>query len=75
MALTQLVYDIRRDDSDFRRAMTQAGENKQAQRTAFDQLRKNYWDRREYSAITVAGHADFGLQSLAKLGFSIEEHA
>ncbi len=40
MALTQLVYDIRRDDSDFRRAMTQAGENKQAQRTAFDQLRK-----------------------------------
>jgi erythronate-4-phosphate dehydrogenase len=75
MALTQLVYDIRRDDSDFRRAMTQAGENKPAQRTAFDQLRKNYWDRREYSAITVAGHADFGLQSLAKLGFSIEEHA
>lgn len=75
MALTQLVYDIRRDDSDFRRAMHTAGDDKQAQRTAFDQLRKNYWDRREYSAITVAGQADFGLQSLAKLGFSIEEHA
>ncbi|OOE89720.1 4-phosphoerythronate dehydrogenase [Salinivibrio sharmensis] len=75
MALTQLVYDIRRDDSDFRRAMHAAGDDKTAQRTAFDQLRKNYWDRREYSAITVAGQADFGLQSLAKLGFSIEEHA
>ncbi|WBA08029.1 4-phosphoerythronate dehydrogenase [Salinivibrio kushneri] len=75
MALTQLVYDIRRDDSDFRRAMHAAGDDKPAQRTAFDQLRKNYWDRREYSAITVAGQADFGLQSLAKLGFSIEEHA
>lgn len=75
MALTQLVYDIRRDDSDFRRAMYAAGDDKLAQRTAFDQLRKNYWDRREYSAITVAGQADFGLQSLAKLGFSIEEHA
>ncbi|OOE39388.1 4-phosphoerythronate dehydrogenase [Salinivibrio kushneri] len=75
MALTQLVYDIRRDDSDFRRAMHEAGDDKPAQRTAFDQLRKNYWDRREYSAITVAGQADFGLQSLAKLGFSIEEHA
>ncbi|OOE36848.1 4-phosphoerythronate dehydrogenase [Salinivibrio kushneri] len=75
MALTQLVYDIRRDDSDFRRAMHAAGDDKLAQRTAFDQLRKNYWDRREYSAITVAGQADFGLQSLAKLGFSIEEHA
>ncbi|WBA11032.1 4-phosphoerythronate dehydrogenase [Salinivibrio kushneri] len=75
MALTQLVYDIRRDDSDFRRAMHAAADDKLAQRTAFDQLRKNYWDRREYSAITVAGQADFGLQSLAKLGFSIEEHA
>ncbi|ODQ01136.1 4-phosphoerythronate dehydrogenase PdxB [Salinivibrio sp. SS2] len=75
MALTQLVYDIRRDDSDFRRAMHGAGDNKPAQRTAFDQLRKNYWDRREYSAITVAGQTDFGLQSLAKLGFSIEEQA
>ncbi|WBA17304.1 4-phosphoerythronate dehydrogenase [Salinivibrio kushneri] len=75
MALTQLVYDIRRDDSDFRRAMHAAADDKLAQRAAFDQLRKNYWDRREYSAITVAGQADFGLQSLAKLGFSIEEHA
>lgn len=41
--------------------------------TAFDLMRKNYWDRREYSAITVAGEASFGVESLAKLGFTIEE--
>ncbi|PMN88957.1 4-phosphoerythronate dehydrogenase [Enterovibrio norvegicus] len=69
MALCQLVYDIRRDDSDFRRAMADVAE----QRTSFDRLRKNYWDRREYSAITVAGDAAFGVESLAKLGFTVEE--
>ncbi|WP_028024829.1 4-phosphoerythronate dehydrogenase [Enterovibrio calviensis] len=69
MALCQLIYDIRRDDSEFRRAMADASE----QRSSFDRLRKNYWDRREYSAITVAGKAEFGLESLAKLGFTVEE--
>lgn len=68
-SLCQLVYDIRRDDSDFRRNMNDV----RTQRTSFDQLRKNYWDRREYSAIRVAGKAKCGIESLAKLGFTVEE--
>ncbi|WP_096618901.1 4-phosphoerythronate dehydrogenase [Candidatus Enterovibrio altilux] len=50
MALCRRVYDIRRDDSDFRCAMA----NVREQRTSFDRLRKNYWSRREYSEITTA---------------------
>ncbi len=69
MALCQLIYDIRRDDAEFRREMA----DEAAQRATFDRLRKNYWDRREYSAITVAGEAAFGLESLANLGFTVEE--
>lgn len=69
MALCQLIYDIRRDDAEFRREMA----DEAAQRATFDRLRKNYWDRREYSAITVAGKAAFGLESLANLGFTVEE--
>ena len=72
-SLTQLVYDVRRDDAEFRREMIQSQGEKGAMATAFDQLRKNYWDRREYSAITVAGDSRFGLESLAKLGFTIED--
>ena len=68
-ALSQLIYDIRRDDADFRRAM----QNVQAQRANFDQLRKNYWDRREYSAITLVAKAEYGVESLANLGFRVEE--
>ncbi|UXI00510.1 4-phosphoerythronate dehydrogenase [Photobacterium sp. TY1-4] len=71
--LIQLVYDVRRDDGLFRREMTAAGENTARMASAFDQMRKNYWDRREYSAITVAGQAGFGLESLANLGFTVEE--
>lgn len=72
-SLTQLVYDVRRDDGLFRREMraTQAGSPEMA--SAFDRMRKNYWDRREYSAITVAGEPHFGLESLADLGFTVEE--
>ncbi|WP_325892013.1 4-phosphoerythronate dehydrogenase [Grimontia sp. NTOU-MAR1] len=69
MALCQLIYDIRRDDAEFRRAMADV----EQQRASFDRLRKNYWDRREYSAITLAGEAAFGLESLANLGFTVEE--
>ncbi|MFD2180205.1 4-phosphoerythronate dehydrogenase [Veronia pacifica] len=71
MALCQMVYDIRRDDSEFRREMAEPC----LHRTTFDRLRKNYRDRREYSAITVAGQASFGVESLAKLGFTVEEQA
>ncbi|MGF1689029.1 4-phosphoerythronate dehydrogenase [Photobacterium japonica] len=72
-SLTQLVYDVRRDDGVFRREMGQTEEGSVEMATAFDRMRKNYWDRREYSAITVAGEAHFGVESLAKLGFTVEE--
>lgn len=68
-ALCQLIYDIRRDDASFRREMS----NLKEQRSSFDRLRQNYWDRREYSAITVAAHPECGLESLANLGFTVEE--
>ncbi|MEH0687821.1 4-phosphoerythronate dehydrogenase [Vibrio cholerae] len=62
--ITQLVYDVRKDDALFRREISQPG--------AFDAMRKNYWDRREYSAITLVGTADCQLSPLAKLGFQVE---
>lgn len=72
-ALIQLIYDVRRDDALFRREMTASRGDEANMAAAFDQMRKNYWDRREYSAITVAGEAGFGVESLAKLGFTVEE--
>ncbi|EOV1173467.1 4-phosphoerythronate dehydrogenase [Vibrio fluvialis] len=64
LSLTQLIYDVRRDDALFRREIHKPG--------AFDQMRKQYWDRREYSAITLVGDATCNLEPLAKLGFKIE---
>lgn len=52
--LTQLIYDVRHDDAVFRRGIAHADLTKQAQ--AFDAMRKDYWDRREYSAITLVNH-------------------
>ncbi len=62
--LIQLVYDVRRDDALFRRMIGPAG--------AFDKMRKEYWDRREYSAVCLAGDSACNLSPLAKLGFQIE---
>lgn len=62
--LTQIIYDVRRDDALFRRNIHQPG--------AFDLMRKQYWDRREYSAVTLAGDETCHLSPLAKLGFQIE---
>ena len=62
--LIQLVYDVRKDDAQFRREIGQQG--------AFDLMRKNYWDRREYSAITLVGDELSNLAPLEKLGFRIE---
>ncbi len=62
--LTQLVYDVRKDDAQFRREISQPG--------AFDLMRKNYWDRREYSAVTLVGDTMSNLAPLEKLGFRIE---
>ncbi|TXZ06518.1 4-phosphoerythronate dehydrogenase [Vibrio mimicus] len=62
--LTQIIYDVRKDDAQFRREIHQPG--------AFDLMRKHYWDRREYSAVTLAGGVDCNLAPLAKLGFQVE---
>ncbi|CAH0526574.1 4-phosphoerythronate dehydrogenase [Vibrio hippocampi] len=62
--LTQLVYDVRKDDAIFRRNIESDN--------GFDNMRKHYWDRREYGAIRVKGAASEPLTALAKLGFQIE---
>ncbi len=62
--MTQLIYDVRRDDALFRRNIATPG--------AFDQMRKQYWDRREYSAVTLEGNANCNLQPLSELGFQVE---
>ncbi|MDA9556295.1 4-phosphoerythronate dehydrogenase [Vibrio sp.] len=64
-SLTQLVYDIRKDDGLFRRVISEDG--------AFDRMRKNYWDRREYASITLVGDSSCCLEPLSKLGFQIKE--
>lgn len=63
-SLIQLIYDIRLDDAIFRRNIGPEG--------AFDKMRKDYWDRREYSAIKIKGRSSFGLESLKNLGFKVE---
>jgi erythronate-4-phosphate dehydrogenase len=62
--LIQMVYDVRTDDSLFRREIAKPG--------SFDAMRKSYWDRREYSAITVVGDESSYLSPLSKLGFQTE---
>lgn len=62
--LTQTIYDVRKDDALFRREIPKPG--------AFDKMRKQYWDRREYSAVTLVGDDSCNLSPLAKLGFNIE---
>jgi erythronate-4-phosphate dehydrogenase len=64
VSLIHLVYDVRRDDALFRRVINQPG--------AFDAMRKNYWDRREYGAIKITGQQDCHLSPLSELGFQIE---
>ncbi|MFW7523942.1 4-phosphoerythronate dehydrogenase [Vibrio ostreicida] len=63
-SITQLVYDVRKDDALFRREISRSG--------AFDLMRKNYWDRREYSAVTLVGDDSCRLPPLEKLGFQVE---
>ncbi|MCL9781860.1 4-phosphoerythronate dehydrogenase [Vibrio sp. S4M6] len=62
--LTQLIYDVRKDDALFRREIDKPG--------AFDSMRKNYWDRREFGAVTLQGNEECNLLPLQKLGFQIE---
>ena len=62
--ITQLVYDVRKDDALFRRKIHIQG--------AFDKMRKYYWDRREYSSIKISGSDYHHLTMLEKLGFQVE---
>lgn len=62
--LTQVIYDVRKDDALFRREIAKPG--------AFDQMRKAYWDRREFGAVTISGTESCNLQPLQQLGFQIE---
>lgn len=62
--LTQVIYDVRKDDALFRREIAKPG--------AFDQMRKAYWDRREFGAVTISGTESCNLQPLQQLGFRIE---
>ncbi|WP_261815559.1 4-phosphoerythronate dehydrogenase [Vibrio gallicus] len=63
--LTQLIYDVRKDDALFRREIAKPG--------SFDKMRKQYWDRREYGAVTVSGAKGDNLGQLELLGFKVEE--
>ncbi len=71
--LTQLIYDVRQDDALFRRQIDVTGSQQQAQ--AFDLMRKQYWDRREYSAITLQANTikSVELSPLAALGFKVNQ--
>ncbi|WP_133152520.1 DUF3410 domain-containing protein, partial [Vibrio sp. 10N.261.52.A1] len=62
--LTQLIYDVRKDDALFRRNIATPG--------SFDKMRKEYWDRREYSAVELTGDDSCNLAPLAKLGFMVK---
>lgn len=62
--ITQLIYDVRKDDAQFRREIGPHG--------AFDAMRKNYWDRREYSAVTVELQSAQSQAALQAIGFKTE---
>ncbi|MBC8946267.1 MULTISPECIES: 4-phosphoerythronate dehydrogenase PdxB [Xenorhabdus] len=60
--LMHLVYDVRRDDTPLRQVAGQDG--------AFDQLRKNYPERREWSSLTVHCDSEDSAQLLSRIGFN-----
>ncbi|MDC9593188.1 4-phosphoerythronate dehydrogenase PdxB [Xenorhabdus sp. IM139775] len=60
--LMHLVYDVRRDDAPLRQVAAQAG--------AFDRLRKDYPERREWSSLTVHCDSEESAQLLARIGFN-----
>nr|WP_232370135.1 4-phosphoerythronate dehydrogenase PdxB [Xenorhabdus lircayensis] len=60
--LMHLVYDVRRDDAPLRQVADQEG--------AFDQLRKHYPERREWSSLTVHCNSEKSAQLLSQIGFN-----
>jgi len=61
-SLVHLVYDVRRDDVIFRQNIMKPG--------SFDEMRKNYQERREFSSLTLVNNAHYGVESLYQLGFT-----
>ena len=59
--LIHLVYDVRRDDAIFR--------NKIAQPGSFDDMRKKYPERREWSSLTISAEKNNDI--LVQLGFCV----
>lgn len=59
--LVKMIYDVRRDDAIFRRKLSIEG---------FDNLRKNYPERREFSAVQVALIPNTLNDVLYRLGFN-----
>ena len=61
-SLVHLVYDVRRDDTIFRRNIVNPG--------SFDEMRKNYIERREFSALMLVNESHYAVESLYQLGFT-----
>lgn len=61
--IVHLVYDIRRDDGLLRANLVNQG---------FDNLRKNYPPRREFSTLSIENRSEHGAM-LAQLGFNVIE--
>jgi erythronate-4-phosphate dehydrogenase len=60
--LVHLVYDVRRDDAIFRKNIMIAG--------SFDEMRKNYLERREFSSLRLVNESHYAVESLYQLGFA-----
>lgn len=61
-SLVHLVYDVRRDDAIFRQQIAKKG--------SFDEMRKNYQERREFSSLRLVNEAQHAVESMYQLGFT-----
>ena len=66
-SLVHVIYDVRRDDALFRAKVNNDN--------GFDQMRKNYPERREFSTVTInlsdSKHTTSNIIDLEKIGFSV----
>lgn len=63
--LVNLVYDVRRDSDTFRRCYSDAA--------SFDNMRKQYVERRELASLTIKGASKAEQAKLSDLGFSLSD--
>ncbi|MFT5879003.1 MAG: erythronate-4-phosphate dehydrogenase [Moritella sp.] len=61
-SLVHLVYDVRRDDAIFRKNIASTG--------SFDEMRKNYRERREFYSLRLVNESHYAVESLYQLGFA-----